>query len=74
MENRPPKQDGICDLCGGTLYQRSDDNEESARHRLEVFEASTRELVEFYDASGRLRRIDAGGTMEEVTASLEAIL
>ena len=74
LENKPSKVEGVCDACDGTLYQRSDDNEEAARNRLDQYEKLTREVVDFYDDSDRLRRIDAEGAEEEVAARLEAVL
>lgn len=56
----PPKQDGVCDQCGGhDIYQRPDDNEESVRERLAVYERETLPLVEHYERTGKLLRIDA---------------
>ncbi|RFU36882.1 adenylate kinase [Actinomadura logoneensis] len=61
------KRDGICDDCGGQLYQRDDDREEVVRHRLEVYAEQTAPLVQFYSDEGILRGIDATGPVEDVT-------
>jgi len=45
---RPPKQEGVCDFCGGELYQRDDDKEETVRKRLEVYHMQTQPLIDFY--------------------------
>lgn len=64
----PPKQDGVCDACGGELFQRDDDREETIRHRLEVYQEQTSPLINFYADEGILRGVDATGPVEEVTA------
>ena len=66
VEARPPKLKGICDICGGALYQREDDRPEAVRVRLEVYERSTVPLVEFYCRKGLLVRISAEGTPEQI--------
>lgn len=53
---RPPKREGICDVCGGELYQRDDDKEETVRKRLEVYHAQTQPLIDFYNNKGLLAR------------------
>ncbi|MFT7620260.1 MAG: adenylate kinase [Planctomycetota bacterium] len=70
----PPKADGVCDHCGGELYVRVDDQEETVRNRLKVYDESTAELTEFYENKERLLRVDAVGTVEEVGARLAADL
>jgi adenylate kinase len=59
VKNIPPKKDGVCDQCGGELYQRSDDNEATVINRLEVFQSKTRSLMEFYERQKKLVRLDA---------------
>lgn len=54
----PPKVRGVCDDDGGELYQRDDDNEETAKERLEVYIENTRPLVEYYQNQGILKEID----------------
>jgi adenylate kinase len=68
----PPRAEGKCDACGGELYQRDDDREETIRQRLEVFEQSTAALVDYYAGKGRLREVDGAGTPEEVGEALAA--
>ncbi len=70
----PPRVDGVCDHCGGELYVRADDEEETVRHRLEVYDQSTAELISFYQESGQLLRVEAEGTVEDVGARLAAEL
>jgi adenylate kinase len=63
----PPAQEGICDACGGELFQRDDDREETIRHRLEVYQEQTAPLIAFYADEGILVGVDATGPVEEVT-------
>ncbi len=70
----PPKQEGVCDKCGGELYQRDDDKEETIRKRLEVYEAQTAPLIEYYDKKGILKRVNGVGNIDEIFANICAIL
>jgi adenylate kinase len=62
----PPKKDGICDQCGGELYQRDDDQEETIRARLQVYDEQTAPLIAYYREKGLLRTIDGVGKIEEI--------
>jgi adenylate kinase len=62
----PPKTTGVCDKCGGELYQREDDAEETVRERLKVYAATTRPLIEHYGRMGILAEINGLGTLEEI--------
>ena len=62
----PPKQEGVCDKCGGELYQRADDNEETVKARLEVYNKQTKPLIDFYEKKGLLRRIDGTGSIQDI--------
>ncbi len=66
----PPKKDGVCDRCGGELYQRDDDKEETIRERLRVYEEQTAPLIEYYRKKGLLRPIDGVGKIEEIFARI----
>lgn len=66
QEFRPPKKEGVCDVCGGELYQRDDDKEETVNQRLSVYESSTKPLIDYYEASGVLANIDGDKSMDEV--------
>ena len=57
-----PKQEGICDNCGGDLYKRSDDNEESFKTRYETYLEKTKPLIDFYEKKGNLYYIDSQTT------------
>jgi adenylate kinase len=63
----PPTQDSVCDQCGGELFQRDDDREETIRHRLEVYVEQTSPLIDFYADQGNLVGLDATGPVEDVT-------
>jgi adenylate kinase len=64
----PPKRSGICDRCGGELFQRDDDREETIAHRLQVYESQTAPLVGYYRERGLLREIDGVGGIDEIRA------
>ena len=63
----PPATPGVCDDCGGELFQRDDDKEDVIRHRLDVYKEQTAPLINFYADEGVLIGIDAAGPVEEVT-------
>jgi len=62
----PPKKEGVCDRCGGALYQRDDDREETIANRLKVYEDQTAPLVDYYRGQGLLREIDGVGDVDEI--------
>lgn len=71
----PPTVPGVCDRCGGPLYQREDDTLETARRRLEVYDHETRPVLEYYRAAGILVDVPGDRSVGEVTEALrEAIL
>jgi adenylate kinase len=70
----PPRAAGVCDICGGELYQRDDDKEETVRERLAVYERETAPIVGFYGERGLLATVDATGSLEDVTARILAAL
>ena len=65
-----PKVSGICDECGGELYQRPDDNEETIVKRLEVYSKETAPLKEFYRKQGKLKTIQGHGGMDAIFSQL----
>jgi adenylate kinase len=67
IEFDAPRADGVCDKCGGALFQRDDDRPETVRHRLEVYAKQTEPLIDFYRDAGKLVAIDAIGAVEDVT-------
>lgn len=59
LVNMPPKKEGVCDFCGGALYQRPDDTELTIKNRLQVYNQQTAPVVDYYSVSRRLVRIEA---------------
>ena len=74
LKNMPSKKAGVCDKCSGELYQRADDNEETIRKRMTVYAESTKPIIDFYKAQGKLKTINAGGGADTVQAALLKIL
>jgi adenylate kinase len=70
----PPKKPGICDDCGGALYQRKDDSEEVIRERLEVYQKQTKPLIDYYEAQGNIIHMNGAGEIDEVTNVIIAML
>ncbi len=71
IESKPPKQEGVCDLCGEGVIQREDDKEEVIKTRLENYENSTRPVKEFYQNLGKFTEVDGTGSTEEVFARVQ---
>ncbi len=69
-----PQKEGVCDKCGGELYQRDDDKEETIRRRLEVYEAQTAPLIEYYKNKGILKTVQGTGDIDEIFAGICSIL
>lgn len=70
----PPKQDGVCDKCGGELYQRDDDREETVKERLRVYKEQTEPLVRYYSQKGIIHDIDGTKDIEDVWKQIESVL
>ena len=70
----PPKVEGVCDKCGGELYQRDDDNEQTVRSRLNVYESQTLPLIDYYKAQGKIRPIDGVGEIKEIFGRITTVL
>ena len=66
----PTKKEGVCDDCGGELYQRADDTKETMENRLSVYEASTRPLIEYYEKAGIYTEVDGRQPIHQVTQEL----
>ncbi|MDX2559924.1 adenylate kinase [Streptomyces sp. TX20-6-3] len=74
VEYNAPKTEGVCDTCGGELYQRADDSEETVRKRLEVYHTQTEPIIDYYRAQNLVVTISALGKVDEVTAKAMAAL
>ena len=70
----PPKQEGVCDACGGALVQRADDAPETVRSRLEVYHSQTEPLKEYYAKKGNLKEVENQPTVDGTTAKILAVL
>ncbi|MFE6738909.1 adenylate kinase [Streptomyces tubercidicus] len=73
-EYNKPETAGVCDVCGGELYQRDDDREETVRKRLEVYHTETEPIIDYYKAQGLVVDIPAMGKVDEVTTRAMAAL
>jgi adenylate kinase len=67
MASSPPKVKGKCDRCGGELYQRPDDKEETVKERLKVYFAQTAPLIDYYRQAAKLVEVDGEGEVKDVT-------
>ena len=70
----PPKTEGVCDFCGGELTVRKDDAPETVRARLATFHRETEPLKAFYEARGKLRKVDNQPSIEQTTAAIRRAL
>jgi adenylate kinase len=70
----PSKKEGVCDKCGGVLYQRDDDQEKTIRERLKVYDEQTAPLIAYYRGKGLLRAIDGIGKVEEIFQRIVAAI
>lgn len=70
----PPKQEGICDACGGELQQRADESEEAVQVRIDTYNRQTKPLIDFYDSKNQLTNINGDQPMEKVSEDIFKIL
>jgi len=68
------KKDGVCDKCDGELFQRDDDKEETIKKRLDVYEAQTAPLIDYYKKKGMLKSISGTGSIEDIFSKVCAAL
>lgn len=74
ITNIPPKKEGVCDECGGELYQRTDDTPETVENRIEVYEIQTKPLIEYYEKIGNISHLDGSQSPDVLFADIENIL
>jgi adenylate kinase len=74
VKYNPPKIEGVCDLCGGSLVQRDDDKEEVVKKRLEVYRKQTQPLIEFYQDRGIIYKLDAEKGVEELFEEVKGLV
>lgn len=70
----PPKVQGVCDLCGGEIVCRTDDNEETVRARLKTYHEQTEPVLPYYKAKGMLKQVDGMLAVEDVSKELLKVL
>jgi adenylate kinase len=69
--SNPPRREGVCDVCGGELYQRADDSEATVRNRLGVYQKQTAPLLDWYAGKGLLGSIRGEGSIEEIARRVQ---
>ena len=69
-----PEKEGVCDACAGELYQRDDDKEETVKNRLDVYEAQTAPLIDYYEKQGKLRTVNGDQPINDVLSDLGKVL
>ncbi len=74
MEFNPPAEAGVCDDCGDDLYHREDDQEDTVRERIRVYEENTQPLIEFYRTRGTLIEIDGQQAIEDVWRDIKQVV
>lgn len=74
IQFNPPKQEGICDVCGEKLILRDDDKPETVQNRLTVYHDQTQPLIDYYKAAGVLAEVDGTQDMDKVFADITAVL
>jgi adenylate kinase len=74
IETKIPQNEGVCDICGGPLYQRKDDNEESLKVRLGHYVHDTKPLLDFYRERNLIKNFDASGGYEQIFDQVFAYL
>jgi len=74
IEHIPPKQEGICDVCGEKLVQRDDDKPETVQKRLDVYHEQTAPLIEYYSKAGILKSVDGTVDMKDVFAAIVQVI
>lgn len=74
ISNMPPKKDGICDVCGGEVYQRADDTEETVRNRFVVYEKQTAPLIDYYERAQKIAHVNGAAGLDEVFSTIVDIL
>jgi adenylate kinase len=70
----PPKKDGICDKCGGALFQRDDDKEETIKKRLDVYQKQTAPLIDYYSKKNIMKTVMGVGSINDIFNKVTAVL
>ena len=72
--NRPSRVANVCDVCSGELYQRTDDHEDTIRTRMQVYLTNTLPIVEYYEAQGKLQKLNGDNESEDLHEILKQAL
>jgi len=72
-KNMPPKKEGICDYCGGRLVHRADDEEETVKKRLAVYETETKSLIDYYRKKGMLREVSGDLDVQKLFREIKGL-
>ncbi|WP_370177037.1 adenylate kinase [Alteriqipengyuania sp.] len=73
--HKQPATEGVCDKCGSTEFKRRpDDNEETVRHRMQVYRSETAPILPYYEEQGLVSRVDGMGSITDVTESIDALI
>ena len=72
IKNMPPQKEGLCDKCGGSLYQRTDDKVDTIKKRLEVYKKEAAVLIKYYERQNKLYRVAADGEASDVFIRIAA--
>ncbi len=70
----PPKKEGVCDKCGGALFQRDDDKEETIKKRLDVYDTQTAPLISYYNKKGIMKTVMGVGSIDDIFKKVVALL
>lgn len=70
----PPKQDGVCDKCGGQLFQRDDDKEDTIKKRLDVYQQQTAPLIDYYSNKNIMKTVMGVGSINDIFNKVAAVL
>ncbi|MEA4988898.1 MAG: adenylate kinase [Anaerovorax sp.] len=74
VKNMPPKKEGVCDVCGGKIYQRADDTLETVSNRLQVYLKQTSPLIDYYEKAGNIAHINGAGALDKVFSEVVEVL
>ena len=74
VANMPTKVEGVCDRCGGEVYQRDDDREETVLNRFKVYEAQTAPLIDYYEEAGNIAHVDGSQSLDKLFGDIVDIL
>lgn len=74
IKGMPPQKENVCDKCGGELYQRADDNEETVNNRIDVYNTQTKPLLDYYEKAGNIVHLDGEAGLENLFQRIVRVL